>query len=163
MDRVANNQGVDTPRGSLQPMMGRRWGINAQFPHSRPPGIPLCPTQPPRGGRRETCSLKTLVDSGKGFIVEGASCEAPPPRPPVGATDSFLHCPRVLFCPCQPPHPCPTSLSDVPRVLSSPFSTPMPHSPQQTPCTLSPERRNHRHWAMWLPASQLPVSGLDYP
>ena len=85
-----------------------------------PPGLALCPTQPPRGARQETCSLKTLVDLGKVFIVEGASCKAPPPRPPVGATDSFLHCPRVPLCPCQPPHPCPTSLSDVPSTFQPP-------------------------------------------
>lgn len=96
-----------------------------------PPGLALCPTQPPRGARQETCSLKTLVDLGKVFIVEGASCKAPPPRPPVGATDSFLHCPRVPLCPCQPPHPCPTSLSDVPGGLVIPLlhsHAPLPHN-----------------------------------
>ena len=88
------------------------------------PGIALCPTQHPKGARRETCSLKTLVALDKGFLVEGASCEPPPTprcRPPVGATDSFLHCPRVTLCHCQPPHPCPTSFSDVPGGLVIPL------------------------------------------
>lgn len=113
-------------------------------PHHSPQ-IALCPTQPPRGACQETCSLKTLVDSGKGFIVEGASCEPPPTpaaarllvllTPSYTALESrFARANHLIHVPP------PSQMS--PGVLSSPFSTPMPHSPQQAPRTLSPERRN---------------------
>lgn len=55
--------------------MGRSWRINARLPDSPRDSSELCFTQPPRGAHRETHSLKTLVDSSKGFIAEGASCE----------------------------------------------------------------------------------------
>lgn len=109
------------------------------------PGIALCPTQHPKGARRETCSLKTLVALDEGFLVEGASCE-PPPTPAAAhllvlLTPSYTalesHSAIANHLIHVPP---PSQMS--PGVLSSPFSTPMPHSPQQAPRTLSPERRN---------------------
>ena len=98
-----------------------------------PPGLALCPTQPPRGARQETCSLKTLVDLGKVFIVEGASCKAPhPAHLLVLLTLSYTALESRSALANHLTHVPPPSQMSL-GVLSSPFSTPMPHSPTTDP------------------------------
>lgn len=122
-------------------MMGRSWRINARLPDSPWDGSELCFTQPPRGAHRETHSLKTLVDSSKGFIAEGVSCEPShllellTPSYTVLRSSSTLanHLTHV-----------PLASQMSPGVFSS--LPPLPYSPMgpDVPCTLSPERRNTR-------------------